>query len=122
MSAGRASDDRRVTSVTVPTINQPEETSSAPNTTHEQQREIARLSTLVARLALLIEDTQRLGNPAAEYSLQVQYHQASAELLRCIGVWGGGGDEALRRRHLERADEFQDLLDKNDGDTDRNST
>ncbi len=108
-----------MTSVTVPPTHQPEETTPAPTTAHEQQREIARLSTLVARLALLIQDTQRLGNAAAEYSLQVQYHQASAELLRCIEAWGNGGDEALRRRHLERAEEFQALLDKNGGDTDR---
>lgn len=105
-----------MTSVTVPPTHQPEETQTpAPTTTHEQQREIARLSTLVARLALLIEDTQRLGNVAAEYSLQVQYHRAAAELLSCVEVWGVGGDEALRRRHLERAEEFQALLDRNDG-------
>ena len=111
-----------MTSVTVPPIHQPEETTPAAPTPDESQREIARLSTLVARLALLIEDTQRLGNKAAEYSLQVQYHQASAELLHCVGAWGNGGDEALRRRHLERAAEFQALLDKNDGDTTRDTT
>ncbi|MDR5867273.1 hypothetical protein [Halomonas koreensis] len=106
-----------MTRVTVPATHQPEEPPAA-FTTDEQHREIARLSTLVARLALLIEDTQGLGNHAAEYSLQVQYHQAAAELLRCIEAWGNGGDEALRRRHLERAAEFQARLDS-DGETNR---
>ncbi|MBB3142796.1 hypothetical protein [Halomonas organivorans] len=108
-----------MTRVTVPPTHQPEDTTSAPHTTDEPQREIARLSILVARLALLIEDTQGLGNAAAEYSLQVQYHQAAAELLRCIQAWGNGGDEALRRRHLERAAEFQARLDESDGETNR---
>ncbi len=75
-------------------------------------KEIARLSTRVAQLALLIEDAQQMGNRAAEYSLQVQYHQASAADPR---AWTRTpGTEMLRKRHEERAAEFQALLDEID--------
>lgn len=98
--------------------HQPEEETppaTAESRPGETRHEIARLSTLVAQLALLIEDTQRLGNTAAEYSLQVQYHQASAALLGQVQALEDTRDpqvEALRRRHQERAKEYQRWLDE----------
>lgn len=82
---------------------------------NNDQKEIARLSTLIAQLALLIEDTQSLGNKAAEYSLRVQYHLASAALLARIQAWNNETDrrsEALRHRHEAYAAEYQAMLEK----------
>lgn len=106
-----------MTRVTVPTIHQPGEapTPAASMSGSEHQEEIAVLSTRVAQLALLIEDAQALGNTAAEYSLRIQYHQAAAALLASVQAWNNETDtrsEALRHRHLARANEYQALLDR----------
>ncbi len=78
---------------------------------------ISRLTMLVAQLALLIEDAQQLGNRGAEFSLQVQYHEASAALLAMLQAMNpeaGSHTEALRRRHEDRARDYQALLDQLD--------
>lgn len=102
---------------THPPEEEPEKPS--PNATERTPgaEEIARLTTLVAQLALMVEDTQQLGNRGAYYNLQVQYHQASAALLakvQTLDPKAGPRTEALRRRHEERAQEFQVLLDQLD--------